>query len=130
MENKFSLSFSCGFRKNHNVQYSLLKRDENWKKQIDNGENVGVIFMDLPKAFDTINRSLLSAKLKAYGFSDQAFSLLQSYLCNRFQRSIINGYFSSWNEVITGVPQGSVLGPLLFSIFLNNIFLFLSKYQL
>ena len=61
--------------------------------------------MDLSKAFDTFNHSLLLANLKAYGFSDQALSLLQSYLCNRFQGSIINASFSSWNEVITGVPK-------------------------
>ena len=64
--------------------------------------------MDLSKAFDTINHSLLLAKLKAYGFSNQALSLLQSYLYKSFQRSIINGSFSSWDEVITGVPQGSI----------------------
>ena len=109
MKNKFS-PYLCGFRKKHNAQYSLLKMIENWKKQLDNGEKVGVIFMDLSKAFDTINHSLLLAKLKAYGFSNQALSLLQSYLCNRFQRSIINASFSSWNMVITRVPQGSILG--------------------
>ena len=86
--------------------------------------------MDLSNVFDTINHRLLLAKLKAYGFSNQALSLLKSYLCNRFQRSIINGSFSSWNEVITGVLQGSILGPLLFSIFLNDIFQFISKCQL
>ena len=83
--------------------------------------------MDLSKAFDTINHSLLLAKLKAYGFSNQALRLLQSYLCNRFQRSIINGFFSSWNEVIIGVPQGLILGPLLFNIFLNEIIFCLSR---
>ena len=129
MKNKFS-PYLCGFRKNHTAQYSLLKMIKNWKKRLDNGEKVGAIFMDLSKAFDTINHSLLLAKLKAYGFSNQALRSLQSYLCNRFQRSIINGSFSSWNEMITGVPQGSILGPLLFNIFLNDIFLFISKCQL
>ena len=95
---------------------------KNWKKQLDNGEEVGVIFMGLSKAFDAINHGLLLAKLKAYGFSNQALHLLQSYLYNRFQRSIINGSFSSCNEVITRVPQGLILGPLLFNIFLNDIF--------
>ena len=77
MKNKFS-SYLCGFRKNHNAQYSLLKMIENWKKQLDNGEKVGVIFMDLSKAFGTINHSFILAKPKAYGFSNQALSLLQS----------------------------------------------------
>ena len=96
------------------------------KKQSDNGKKVEVIFMDLSKAFDTFNHSLLLANLKAYGFSDQALSLLQSYRCNRFQGSIINASFSSWNEVITGVPQGLIVDPLRFNIFLNK-FLFISK---
>ena len=96
MKSKFS-PYLCGFRKNHNAQCSLLKMIENWKKQLNNGEKVGVIFMDISKAFDTTNHSLLLAKLKSYGLSNQALSLLQSYLCNRFQRSIINGSFSSWN---------------------------------
>ena len=114
MKNKFS-PYLCGFRKNHNAQYSLLKMIENWKKRLDNGEKVGVIFMDLSKSFDTINHSLLLAKLKVYGFSNHALRLLQSYLCNR--RSKINGSFSRWNEVITGVPQGSILAPLLLTYF-------------
>ena len=100
MESKFS-PYLCGIIKNHNAQYLLLKMIENWKKQLGNGEKVGLIFMDLSKTFDTINHSLLLAKLKAYGFLNQALSLLQSYLCKRFQRSIINGSFSSWNELIT-----------------------------
>ena len=123
MKNKFS-SYLCGFRKKHNAQYSLLKMIESWKKQLENGEKKGLIFKDLSKAFGT---SLLLVKLKTYGFSNQALSLLQSYLCNRFQRSIINDLFSSWNEVIIGVPQGLILGPLLFNIFLNEIIFCLSR---
>ena len=105
MKNKFS-PYLCGFRKKHNAQCSLLKMIESWKKQLENGEKKGLIFKDLSKAFGT---SLLLVKLKTYGFSNQALSLLQSYLCNRFQRSIINDLFSSWNEVIIGVPQGLTL---------------------
>ena len=62
-----------GFRKNHNAQYSLLNMIENWSKQLDNGEKVGVIFIDLLKSFDTTNCSLLMAKLKTYGFPDQVY---------------------------------------------------------
>ena len=83
MENKFS-PYLCGFRKSLNAQYSPLKIMENWIKQLDNGEKVRGIFMDLLKACDTINHNLLMAKQKAYCFSDQALNLLQSYLCNRF----------------------------------------------
>ena len=88
MKNKFS-PYLCGFRKNQNRQCPLLKMIENWKKQLGNGEKVGVIFMDLLKAFDTINHSLLLAKLKAYGFSNKALSSLQSYLCNRFREAYL-----------------------------------------
>ena len=78
MENKFP-PYLWVFRKNGNAQYSLLKIVKNWKKQIDNGEKVGVTFMDLSKAFNTINQSLLLTKPKAYGFSNQVLSLLLSY---------------------------------------------------
>ena len=86
--------------------------------------------MDHSKYFDTINHSLLLAKLDAYGFSRTSLKLMQNYLCNRQQRISINGSFNNWTEVITGVSQGSILGPLLFNIFLNDIFMFISKYNL
>ena len=100
---------------------------EKWKASLDKGEYVGVIFMDLSKAFDTINHDLLLAKLKAYGFSHNALAFMLSYLKNRSHRVNINSNFSTWEEIIAGALQGSLLGPLLFNIFINDIFYFEDK---
>ena len=106
MRSKFS-PFLCGFGKNHNSQYSFLKMIEVWKKNLDKGNEIAVIFMDLSKAFHTINHPLLLPKLGAYGFSMASLKLMQSYLCNRFHRSSVNSLFSDRKEIETGVPQES-----------------------
>ena len=93
---------------------------------LDKGEYVGVVFMDLSKAFDTISHDLLLAKLKAYGFSQNVLAFMINYLKNRSHRANINSNFSTWEEVKAGVPQGSILGSLLFNIFIN-IFYFEDK---
>ena len=77
--------------------------------------------MDLPKAFDTMNHDLLIAKLGAYGFQEDALVFIKSYFTNRQERVRINRNFSMWEKIISRIPQGSILCPLLFNIFLNDL---------
>ena len=92
------------------------------KSATDKGKSFGALLTDLSKAFDCLPQGLIIAKLHAYGFSLATLRLVHSNLSNRKQRTKINESFSSWEEILFGVPQGSILGPLLF-IFLYVIFL-------
>ena len=108
-------------------QHALLNLLKNWQKTLDKSGVIGTVLMDLSKAYDCLPHDLLIAKLAAYGFEDSATSLISDYLSKRYQRVKIGSVFSSYLEIFRGVPQGLILGPILFNIFISDLIFFIQE---
>ena len=110
-----------GFREKHSTNHAVISMVQKIQEQIQGNKFAIGVFIDLQKAFDTINHDILMSKLNTYGIKGVANAWLKSYLSNRKQYVTINGHDSDKTEIIHGVPQGSVLGPLLFTIYINDM---------
>ena len=120
-EEKLLSTFQSAYTKNHSTGTVLLDITDFVFESFDKGEIVILVLLDYSKAFDCANHQLILAKCKALGFQESALRLLSSYLSNRSQKIKIDEDESNWCKLINGVPQGSILGPLLFTILLNDI---------
>ena len=112
--------YQCSFRKGHSAQHALISLLEKWRYNVDQGRMFGALLTDLSK--DCLPHDIIIAKLNAYGFNMKALNFICDYLRNRQQRTKIDNAYSSWQNILYGVSQGSILGPSLFNIDLCDLF--------
>ena len=122
---KYFSPFISAYRKSYSTQQVLIRLLEEWRERLYKNCIVGAVLMDLSKAFDCIPHDLIIAKLAAYGIERETLRLIYSYLKGRKQCVKINNTYSDYNEIISGVPQGSILGPILLNLSINDLFSFI-----
>ena len=119
-ENQMIHPNSHAYRQWHNTETALISMHDTWVRSVDRGESCGVVCIDPSAAFDVVHHDLLLAKLELYGFGKDELAWVQSYLSGRSQCVCINGELSSLLALSHGLPQGSILGPLLFTMYANE----------
>ena len=121
MANNLLSTHQSGFRSLHSTVTSLLEATDDWAFNIDQGNVNAVLFLDLKKAFDTVDHNILISKLSAYGRRGTSIEWFKSYLSERNQKCFLNGSLSSNRVLSCGIPQGTILGPLLFLLYINDL---------
>ena len=119
--NKLLGNEQFGFRMLHSTALALSKSSSNWWLNMDKGKMNSVVFLDIQKAFDTVSHKILLDKLNHYGIRDEELLFVSSYLYRRTQCCSVNEHKSTFSEIRCGVPQGSILWPLLFIIYMNDL---------
>ena len=120
----------CGFRKGYSTEYCLIAMLEKCKNALGKSNIAGTLHTDRPKAFDCLNHNLIIAKCAAYGFEYSSLVFIYSFLTGINYRAKVNNSFNTCMDIIAGILQGSILGPLILNIYLNDIFYFIAKNNL